>query len=81
MFDNLRPDSTRGIRQRAKKHAEQSRTIDNMSRDKHEKNYQNLILIAEAIILVCILWGIQNYLWFLQNQLWDGIVGYSIKKW
>lgn len=55
MFDNLRPDSTRGIRQRAKKHAEQPRTIDNMSREKHEKNYQNLILIAEAIILVCIL--------------------------
>ena len=26
-----------------------------MSREKHEKNYQNLILIAEAIILVCIL--------------------------
>lgn len=55
MFDNLRPDSTRGIRQRAKKHAEQPRTIDNMSREKHEKNYQNLILIAEAIILVCTL--------------------------
>ena len=63
MFDNLRPDSTHGIRQRAKKHAEQPRTIDNMSREKHEKNYQNLILIAEAIILVCIL-GNQTFVGF-----------------